>query len=191
MEKKFLGQIISLRDKHTIILLTSKDSITDNIIKLHEIVNCSSEFNTSILKGKITDFNGNSISNLEEKRTSENNLNISPLLLSSFVTSSLTRIYIKRNLTEDAIYSGTLIIDYGCPLYKGNFNLLTGKVKTGKKTFLRNLSTNFLNGLNKDNKNKHLIYVTYSRSQAINLKNQCPNGNNNLIKRECDNIYYF
>ena len=188
LDNKFLGQIISLRDKHTIILLTSKESIKDNTIKLHEIVNRKSEFNPSLLKGKITDFTGNIISTTEEKGASSNIIDISHLLLTSNITSSLTRIFTKRKMTEEAIYSGTLIIDYACPLYKGNFHLLTGKIKTGKRTFLKNLSTNFLNEPNKALRQKHLVYVTFSRSQAINLKKQISSGNNNLYKKR---MYLF
>ena len=169
-------KIISLREKNTILLLTTKATVKETILKSHEIIKVSGQFDTNLLQGKVVDSAGYVIhSNQEKEKGILNYLN--HLLYSSKLSASLTRRYRKRNLVEDAINTGALIIDYGSPLYKGNFNLLSGKSKLGKKTFLRNIAVNFINDSRKNTTNtRNLIYLTYSRSQAVNLKKECHNG---------------
>ena len=190
LEKKYLGQIISLRDNHTILLLLTKEIVKENIFKTHEIVKINFSFDTALLRGKIVDTEGKIIPHNEEKQNDKTSLvDLNNLLFSSKLTSSLTKRYRKRNLTEETIFTGSLIIDYGCPLYKGNFHMISGKSKLGKKTFLRNITVNFLSEKKKVLNHKHLIYLTYSRSQAINLKKLC--SNNGKFKINIENITIF
>ena len=109
--------------------------------------------------------------------------------------AKLTKIYRHRNLVDETIFTGTLIVDYGCPLYKGNFYLLSGKAKTGKKSFLRNIAFNFIKNVKKDT-NKYMVYLTYSRSQALNLKKLCSGIEDNITiftvsESPSDAEYYY
>jgi F0F1-type ATP synthase alpha subunit len=178
LENKHICQVISLREKHTIVLLTNKASIKENLIKEYQIVKNESEGSLSQIKGKIIDSDGKFLQIVEDsEKLSSESVDLQKLLYNSNLTAKLTKQYKPRKQVEDALFTGTLIVDYGCPLYKGNFHLLNGKPKTGKKSFLKNVCLNFMREVQKVKRDKQLIYVTYSRSQAVNLKKQLQEGN--------------
>jgi hypothetical protein len=63
------------------------------------------------------------------------------------------------------------LVDYISPLYEGNFNILHGPSSQGQKQVLNSLGLSFLNGTPSDTE-KLLIYITYSRKEANNIKQQ-------------------
>lgn len=86
--------------------------------------------------------------------------------------SSLTKKFQTRKTVEDILFTGNLIIDFLNPLYKGNFSIFSGNSSMGQRNSLINSSSNFLSSPVKFNENHFLIYVTYSKKDAILLKDK-------------------
>ena len=85
-------------------------------------------------------------------------------------SASLTKKFQTRKTVEDILFTGNLIIDYINPLYKGNFSVFSGNSSMGQRNCLINSSTNFLASPADFNENHFLIYVTYSKKDALILK---------------------
>ncbi len=68
-------------------------------------------------------------------------------------------------MVKEQLYTGMLFIDYISPLYIGNFNILYGNTNMGQKQVLNSTVLN-------NSKDKYLVYVTYSKKEANNLKSQ-------------------
>ncbi len=68
------------------------------------------------------------------------------------------------------LFTGNIILDYLSPLYKGNFSIFSGNSSMGQKNTLINTAANFLNSPSEHKENNFLIYVTYSKKDALMLK---------------------
>ena len=66
-------------------------------------------------------------------------------------------------MVKEQLYTGMLFIDYISPLYIGNFNILYGNSNMGQKQVLNSTALNNYKG-------SYLVYVTYSKKEAYNLK---------------------
>lgn len=70
------------------------------------------------------------------------------------------------------IFTGNFIIDNVNPLFKGNFNIFDGNVNLGQKATLNNSAINFLENSKDYKENNLVVYITYSKKEAILLKNK-------------------
>lgn len=62
-----------------------------------------------------------------------------------------------------------MLIDYISPIFKGNFNILSGGPNLGQKQVLNLIALNFLDK-NKSGKNKHIVvYITHSKKEALKI----------------------
>lgn len=70
------------------------------------------------------------------------------------------------------LFTGNLIIDYLSPIYKGNFNVFTGNPNLGQKNTMFYALNNFFNFSKSLNENFFVVYVTYSKKDAILVKDK-------------------
>jgi hypothetical protein len=86
-----------------------------------------------------------------------------------------------------------LLIDYINPLYLGNFNILYGNSNQGQKQVLNNIGVNYLT----EEETRLLIYVTFSRKEANNMKSQLEKAGKNqfviftLSETPSDTEFYY
>ena len=89
-------------------------------------------------------------------------------LSTSNVTSSLTRSFLNRNTISRPLFTGSIMVDFVNPLYQGNMIMFKGARNLGKRFLLDSTVVNFLN--DKSKHTKKVVYVTYSKKSAENLK---------------------
>jgi hypothetical protein len=73
------------------------------------------------------------------------------------------------------IYTGNFIIDYVNPLFKGNFNIFDGNVNLGQKNILIDTAVNFMENSLNSKQNNLVVYITYTKKDAILLKEKLQN----------------
>jgi hypothetical protein len=111
LNKSFYGQVISINEKYfTVLMITKIDFSTD--IK---ILSIETDFDKKGFVNKHSDYQS---------------------LLNNKITSKLVRKYNKRELVEETLLTGQIMIDYINPLVQGTFNLIKGEVNHGQEELL-------------------------------------------------------
>lgn len=102
---------------------------------------------------------------------------------------------IKRQTVDKTLFTGNLLVDYVFPLYSGNMNVLTGGPNLGQKQMINNTALNFLND---QTGNNYVIYVTYSKKEAIKMRELITSKNLSknfviftLSENPSDSEYYY
>lgn len=142
LNKSFFGQVLSINEKYFTVLMFSNLDLSNNNLKL---VSIETTINNKDLLSKHCDYKS---------------------LLESKITSKLVRKYNKRELVEETLKTGQIMIDYINPLTQGTFNLIKGESNHGQeelllstikafngKVILITKNNKFVNELNKDSQN--------------------------------------
>lgn len=89
------------------------------------------------------------------------------------MSSQLSKSRKRRRAVNELVYTGNVLIDYINPIYKGNFNVMTGPANMGQKQTLNSIALNFLS----ENSENFVVYVTHSKKEAIKLSDTFSNKN--------------